>query len=380
MASCPCCGNSLPAAAEPNELCPACSYAMDTGSNEVPGSYEPRERDLLSPSSPEQTPDLSPPRQRPLVVTILAIVYWASAAWVLLFGILFLVAPRAVPVAVRILVPFWHPDSEIYQLGNRLLIAVIAFVFSFLGYLFARGLWRLRNWARGVAIIFYAVDLLPSRVIESSTLWPLSLWVRGPFFELLSLSASLALILYLLSPHVNAAFGVHGGSRTWQLVAGALALVSLGISFSKSGPEFKAVIWHLRHGNRVSVNGTTFPIYSWYAPVQYQTGFEISDDNPGPLRLNDGFGWIDVSICKESESATVEQLVDIKFRDYEKAHYRDLSKFQMQVGKQALSCVQQNGTYSISIYCYGEGPIASIHFAGDEVALRRFTSMMAEAR
>ena len=378
MASCPCCGNSLPSSAESNELCPACSHAMDTGSDGAPRSHELRERDFSNASSP-QTQETLLPRQRPLVVKALAILSWVSSGWALLLGIVFLVAPRVMHAVFRALDPSgWDPGSEIDHLGYRLLISGFAIFCALAEYCIARGLWRLRNWARCLMIAYCAIDLFPSRAINSSTLWPLSLWVRGPLFELISLSASFALILYLLSPQARSSFRVSGGGRGLQFVVGVLALAAIGISLSKSGPEYNAAVWHLRHGNRISVNGTTFPVYSWYAPVQYGTGFRIWDE-PGPLRGKDGYTSIDVSNCKESESATVEQLVDIKVRDLEESQFTNLSRFQMQVGKQPLTCVQRNGSFSI-IYCYGDGPIASIHFSGNEVALQRFRTMMAEAR
>jgi len=227
---------------------------METGGDGDPGSYKPQERDYPGTPLPDPHETLDPlPRQRPMVVTMLAVLTWASSAYALLFGIVFMVAPRAVPAMLRTLDPWWHPDSEIYQLDIRLLIIGALFICALLNYLIARGLWRLRNWGRCVVIAFCVFDLVPSRRIESSALWPLSLWARGPVFELLSLCAALALVLYLLSPKLKAAFGVSGGGRAWQLLVGTLALVSIGISLSRSAQELNAIKWHLRHGNQISM-------------------------------------------------------------------------------------------------------------------------------
>jgi hypothetical protein len=69
-------------------------------------------------------------------------------------------------------------------------------------------------------------------------------------------------------------------------LAGILAIVVVSM-LMKSGPEFRAVLWHHRHGDHFTVNGITFPLYYWYSPELENTNFFSVWDNPGPLRPAD---------------------------------------------------------------------------------------------
>jgi hypothetical protein len=170
--------------------------------------------------------------------------------------------------------------------------------------------------------------------------------------------------------------------RRWLLpAAAALGLFSLGLDLYRSGPEIRAIRWHMRHGDRVSVNGVSFPVYYWNVPLQHRDGRDLTiHDEPGPLRSGDRSGYIEIKgYQEEGGNLSIEQLVDSRSQSYQKAGYTELKRFQFQIGKQSLSCVQ-NTFFSTSIYCYGDGPVYSVFFTGGDRSLARFTRMMAEAR
>jgi hypothetical protein len=51
----------------------------------------------------------------------------------------------------------------------------------------------------------------------------------------------------------------------------------------------------------------------------------------------------------------------------------------MVIAKQTLSCVREH-LYAYSVYCYGDGPIYQVFFAGDNASLERFNQTMEAAR
>jgi len=76
VAACPCCGESLPASAEPNELCALCSRAMDTGMDAgSPGPYGNFEQPFPLANVAAQ----SIPIQRPVGITIVALLHYILA-------------------------------------------------------------------------------------------------------------------------------------------------------------------------------------------------------------------------------------------------------------------------------------------------------------
>ena len=315
---------------------------------------------------------------RPIIVSGLAVLQYGTAVFSLILFCVAVSGSRPLSFLLKLLGfldpgAFWYPDS----LKERLIFSAVVAAFGLLSFLIGRGLWRLGNWARILMLVFYLIDLLPGRA-GSSTLWPLSIFVGGnPFFELLSLIISFALILYLLSTRVRTAFGVTSKNSMLRIAVIALALVAIAITISKSRTEFKALAWHLHNGNVLKVNGVTFPLYSWYVPVQYdETGFEI-DDRPGPFRPRDETAWISISGCPSSESMNPKEIVESKMRDVERSR-SEVTAIDIQIGGQAMRCIQR-GRHTYVIECYGTGPITSVHFVGGQDAVRRFKGMMAAA-
>ena len=155
MADCPCCGEPLPPSAVPNELCAACGRAMVTGAD---------------PAQPEIQPQAV---RRPAGVSVLSIYLFlgaAALAGVAVFAVarLFLGAPD-------------RPDGAY--------IAWYLFL-AFLMFAVGVGFWRLSEWARLVSVVCAALLLISPG--PSSTAW----------FRALNV----ALMIYLMSPRVRAAF------------------------------------------------------------------------------------------------------------------------------------------------------------------------------
>ncbi len=158
----------------------------------------------------------------------------------------------------------------------------------------------------------------------------------------------------------------------------ALALL---VGLAKSGPEFRAIAWHYHHGNRVTVNGITFPVYYWYAPEGGHDRFHVFDQ-PGPLRpTDDRFTMFEISGRRDKDEAgTPEELVQRTIGG--NIGRWDLNKFQWNIHSQTLECVQEHdirSSWSI-IFCYGDGPIYSIFFNGNDDALGRLKRATSEAK
>lgn len=335
--------------------------------------------------------------QRPRGITFLAALNYFDAVWLLALGIAALIGPRALDsLSMANGRSASAAASDVDSSGHLVAFSFVLFVISILIYLVARALWRLRNWARVLVLVFTILSLiggggtwldpLPSLLSEKlvPTLWPHSILVTsGIIGPLLSRFASLILLVYLLSGPVKQAFLANPTEWKWMLAVGAFALLLLGHDVYKSRSELKAIQYHLHHGDRVTVNGVSFPVYVWHVPkVDSECpGFTI-DDEPGPLRPNGKNGSMYLTVLgykSDDKSLTVDQLVQSKLQSFAKSGYRDLSTFHLQVANQSLSCMKEH-LYASAIYCYGDGPIYSVHFSGGEDGLTRFNQMMAGAK
>lgn len=320
--------------------------------------------------------------RRPTGVTILAALEYTAAAWLLGLGIVCLFGRSALMSVLNALDYLSTPEfPSARTLWSPFELGILSFLGAALFYCLASGLWRLKNWARLLALALTVGDLVLAS--PPDVLGPIKLLIpRDPVTAIAGSMLSFILILYLLSPQVRVAFGVTVSRNKWQVPAmGVLALLSLAFNIARSKQELQGMRWHMRHGARISVNGVSFPVYYWYAPLQGRDGavFEIQD-RPGPLRPKDQYTGIRVEGVKDTDNTlSVEQLVDKKLREYEAAGYKDLSRFPLQVGKQTLSCAQ-NSSFGNLIYCYGDGPIFSMSFMGGDRSLIRFKRMVTEAR
>lgn len=337
--------------------------------------------------------------RRPAGITFLAIVIYFQAAWLFAIAIASLVGPKALDtVGLAFAHSTERPDLFLTSPASRGWFALFCVAASVLIYFVARGLWRLKNWARVLVLILSILDLpgetgsflepiptlLSGRIVPM--FWRHSYFVTsGILYLFLSFLATVIVLGYLVTRPVKTAFLARPTEWRWLLAVGVLGLLSFGYDIYKSGPEIKAVRYHLRHGDQVTVNGVTFPVYDWHAPEidPECPGFTI-EDSPGPLRPirsdRSMFMTIEVAGYKQQQHGlTVDQLVHLRLQSYMKAGYTDLSTFHLQIARESLSCVKEH-LYASSIYCYGDGPIYSTFFTGSEESLTRFNQMMAEAK
>jgi hypothetical protein len=341
-----------------------------------------------SPSGPfesEQAQEAALPlpplsERRPLGITILAILNYVNAGFALLLTIAALGCKAHVMATIlKFSDPSWNSaDPNSYVLGARLGLAAGWFIYSLVLYFFGSGLWRLRDWARIVMVVLFVLSLIVG--MFPYILWPASVLIKGALFSTIGgRLISFILVWYLVGPHVKAAFGTVATGRKSLLAFGALALLWLAFAIPKSGPELRAIKWHAKYGNEVTVNGVTFPLYYWFVPdPESDKDVCYITDNPGPLRKaimkdDENRIWI-YGFKAKDEPSSVNEIVARK----KKAGFKDIREFQSQSRAQTLSCVE-TGSYSYWVECIGDGPLYSVDFYGNEASRDRFMRMMAEA-
>lgn len=169
MAICPCCGESTPALAEPDQLCPACSRAMDTGTDPSGVHLRPVPQEI----------------QRPMGVALLALAYFA-------FGMIFLIAAVLGLLDIKSFRGFEPRSAAFISLlaGSATVFLSVAF-------------WNLREWVRVLALAFSVLSLLGGNPTSD---W----WVRA---------FHLTVIFYLLSPGVRATFRMASEQPTPHIVS-----------------------------------------------------------------------------------------------------------------------------------------------------------------
>jgi len=382
MANCPCCNKSLSSSGSPGELCPECMRALETGIDDAPDDYSPPES-VITTENPPDAVDAAPRPvvERPLGISLLAIHGFFITGVTFMLALALVAGNRAINLFLALLIPSaGKVDASPLTFGVRLAWALLILLLAWIGYLIWSGVWRLRNWARLIVLFGMMLDVLGG---GSTSFFPLFEFLpQGPASALLATILSFLLVLYLFSVRVKTAFGVTNLTRRWLYTFTAIAVATFGFSIYKSDVELKALRWHLRHGNTISVNGVTFPVYAWYAPVEGRSGqgFHI-EDMPGPFRENDQLTFITVEGCKkeEDENLTTAQRADKELASYKKSGYTNLRRFQLKVRDQALECME-DVSYSHTMYCYGDGPIAQVFFAGGDTSWARFSRMIAEAR
>jgi hypothetical protein len=333
----------------------------------------------------ETLPLLPLSERRPLGITILAILNYVNA------GFAFFLAIAALSCKARVMATILRyfdrsrdsADPNSYVLGVRVSHAAEWFLISMLLYFFGWGLWRLKYRTRIIVVILFVLSLIAGML--PYILWPASVLIKGVLFSTVGGRAiSFILVWYLVDPRVKAAFGAVATGRKSQLALGAFALLWLAFAIPKSGPELEAIRWHKKHGNQITVNGVTFPLYYWYVPDRGRDELSLRIwDDPGPLRqaiLKDTNTdlWIE-GFKTEDETLSVDQLVRKRMVYYQKTNVDETREFQMQIRTQALICVEAQVGSGKFVDCYGDGPIYSAHLYGNEASHERFMRMMAEA-
>jgi hypothetical protein len=138
--------------------------------------------------------------ERPVGVTIIAVLYFLGTAFLGLFGLLFIVGGSMLSGMAR----SGGPGSGLFAMGGAIVGAVFI-VFALLELALGIGFIKLQNWARVVAIVLTGIAVL------FGILGMLSLFAHLMVFLLIVRVIILALqvwiLVYLFQPHVKQAFG-----------------------------------------------------------------------------------------------------------------------------------------------------------------------------
>jgi len=133
-------------------------------------------------------------------------------------------------------------------------------------------------------------------------------------------------------------FAVHV-VRTNQNMYWLLLLFAFGLPVTLMKPnfEFKAIVWHCRHGNSIAVNGVKFPVYFWYAPDNTRDRYHVFDQ-PGPLRpTNDTFTMFTIDgLRDQTDVGTPQELAQRAMRNYGVKGFDERSTFEWKTGSQTL--------------------------------------------
>ena len=162
-------------------------------------SYNPPPTSPLPPLwQPGDLPPLPPlpsGPERPTGVTVLAVLNFIGVALSLLLIVLALLSPAPAP----------DPDSDFLtrfqqeaRAGETTRAVATGIIGALVSLPMAVGLWRLRPWARVMAIVVYGASIVFTLCAT------LSEPITGG--TLISLAIPAGVIVYLLQPHVDAAF------------------------------------------------------------------------------------------------------------------------------------------------------------------------------
>jgi hypothetical protein len=136
--------------------------------------------------------------------------------------------------------------------------------------------------------------------------------------------------------------------------------------------------WHFRHGDSIIVNGVTFPVYYWYAPIDRKDEFAVHDI-PGPLRpTNDIYAGFSIEGRRIKNSTWIS-----RERTEEENPIGGIppNRFQIKIVSESLECSEIRDAHlpGPTLSCSGDGPIYHIFFIGDDNALARFKRTLAAA-
>ena len=115
----------------------------------------------------KQTKKTNSSTERPVGVTILAVLGYIGAILMLLLGLLFLIGSSAITSIIATVAP---EIANYSSLGTMvvIVIGIVLLGFAVLYYYIARGLWNGRNWARIVMLVFSTLSVI-------SSLWPFNI-------------------------------------------------------------------------------------------------------------------------------------------------------------------------------------------------------------
>lgn len=150
---------------------------------------------------------------RPVGVTIIAILQFLGAAFLILAGIGLIVGGGMLGAIIS---SSMGQNSQVsgpgltgFMAGLGAVLAVVFFVFACIAVLLGWGMWNLKNWARIVTMVLCCIGIL------FGALGLLFALVRFNIFSMVFICIRLAIngliVWYLLQPNVKAAF--EGGGR-----------------------------------------------------------------------------------------------------------------------------------------------------------------------
>lgn len=136
--------------------------------------------------------------ERPVGVTVIAVLYWFGTFVLACMGLLSI-------VAAGVLATFLRKNNMEMLAGIGIVLAVVFFFLSALTGVLGWGLWSLKNWARVIVIVICGLGLIGAAM-------GLVVGITAHLFPLLSLimvrvAINGAILWYLLQPEAKQAFG-----------------------------------------------------------------------------------------------------------------------------------------------------------------------------
>ena len=141
---------------------------------------------------------------RPVGVTIISILQFLGAAFLILAGIGLIVGGGMIGSLISRNSQLSGPGLVGFMAGLGAVVAVFFFVFAAIGATLGWGMWQLKNWARIITLVFACVGIFFGGLWLFLSL--LHFNVISMVFLGIRLAINALIIWYLLQPHVRAAF------------------------------------------------------------------------------------------------------------------------------------------------------------------------------
>lgn len=142
--------------------------------------------------------------ERPVGVTILAVLYFIGAAFAALGGIIFILGGSMLSGILGRSSSPAAAGTSLLALGGAV-IGVICLVVAALDFALGYGFIKLQNWARILAIVFTGISVVFGLVGLVSILTHLAMFQM--VFQVFILAIEIWILVYLFKPHVKQAFG-----------------------------------------------------------------------------------------------------------------------------------------------------------------------------
>ena len=142
--------------------------------------------------------------ERPLGVTILAILHFIGVFFAICAGLLMILGMGFFAAALARAANIGSGGAGIIA-GLGVVLAIFAFIGAAISGLIGWGLWNLKNWARITAIVFAVLGMLGG---AAGLMWAL-MHFNPVFMTTAIVRAGIAALIfwYLNQPHVKTAFG-----------------------------------------------------------------------------------------------------------------------------------------------------------------------------